>query len=457
MPPKHLNVILLAMSISLLCYMVHRRARTAMMVGNAVELINAYYVDPVERDDLLTGAMNGLTDKLDQHSSFIPASAYKSFQDSIDQEFAGIGIIVDQPEAGGPVRVVTPLVGSPALSAGMLPDDQIIQVDGVDVSTQPLSKVSKALKGPIDTEVDIVVRRDEDEEVNLSVCRATIALESVVGSFRDESDNWVYRLAAEPSIAYMRMTTFGEKTVQELKGEIENLGDDYEALILDLRGNSGGLLYAARDVSDMFLPKDSPIVSTRLRGGKIDEQYYASADTVVPADKQVVVMIDENSASASEIVAACLQDNKRAAVVGVRSYGKGTVQNILPLQFGRSALRLTVARYYRPNGENIHRVNDATEEDDWGVMPDEGLAVDVDEETQIAIFEGWQAASYPMLATEKDDDQEGKTAESAKGPLDVDPQLRRAVDHLLEKLGKKPQAENDEADQASEETEKVAA
>lgn len=424
MPPKHLNTILLAMSISLLCYIVHRRARTASMVGEAVELINAYYVDPVERDDLLTAAMNGLTDKLDEHSSYIPPTAYDSFQDSINQEFAGIGIFVDQQNVGEPVRVVTPLVKSPALRAGLKPNDLIVQVDGQDMSTSVLKDVSEALKGPIGTSVSLVVEREGEEELSLTVQRAMIELDSVVGDHRDEKDNWVYRLQGNESIAYMRLSTFGEKTVNEMTRVLLDLNNDFEGLVLDLRDNSGGLLYTARDVSDMFLPNGKDIVSTRLRGGKKDEEYVATELMLVKPDIPIVVLLNENSASASEIVAACLQDHGRAVVAGVRSYGKGTVQNILPLQYGRSALRLTVARYYRPNGKNIHRLKDASDEDDWGVLPDENMSVKIEPETYGAILKKWQEASYPLLATESKDPK--------MTPWDADPQLKRAVDYLLD-------------------------
>ncbi len=226
MPPKNLNIILLAVSVSLLCYLTHRRARTAMMVGDALELINNFYVDPVDRDNLLTAAMNGMTGQLDEHSSFIPGDAYESFQDSINQEFAGIGIFVEQPDPEQPVRVITPLVGSPALKAGVLPNDEIVQVDGEDVSKLSLRDVSARLKGPVGTNVNLVVRR-ETEELPLTVGRATIELESVIGDHRDQQDRWVYRLRDHPEIAYVRLTSFGEKTVDELRAVLEQLNNDF--------------------------------------------------------------------------------------------------------------------------------------------------------------------------------------------------------------------------------------
>lgn len=438
-----------------------------MMVGDALQMIDAFYVDPVDQDKLLIAAMDGMTSTLDEHSEYIPGEDYESFQDSINQEFAGIGIFVEQSEPGEPVQVVTPLVGSPALEAGMLPGDQIIAVDGVDVSKMDLRDVSAKLKGQVGTTVDLTVRRQE-QELQLLVRRNRIKLESVIGDYRDGDNRWVYRLRDEPSIAYLRLTSFGEKTVNELEEVLVELANDYDALVLDVRGNGGGLLHAAVDISNMFL-HSGKIVSTRTRGGKIEDRFQADSGTLVDDDKPIAILIDGNSASASEIVAACLQDNDRAVVVGTRSYGKGTVQNILPLQFGRSALRLTVARYYRPNGENIHRIKDATEEDQWGVRPNEGLEVELDEATLEKLAKRWREASYPALALVDDavdepgsetasdavgsgdpklDGADPDTADSVTSGLLIDAQLRRAVEFLREAIRGKGSANQDPPEKA---------
>ncbi|TWU40759.1 S41 family peptidase [Novipirellula artificiosorum] len=454
MPPRNLNVIFLACCISFLCYVTHRRAKTAIMVGNAYDLINTYYVDPVDEKSLMIAAMDGMTSTLDQHSEYIPAGLYESFQNSISQEFAGIGIYVEQPKKNEPVRVITPLVGSPALRAGMLPGDQIIKIDGQDVSRMDLSEVSDRLKGPINTVVSVVVRRDDEEPIAMSIQRATIELESIIGDHRDEENAWVYRLSDDPTIAYVRLTSFGEKTVDELRSVLTGLDNDYRGLIVDVRGNSGGLLFAAIEISDMFLDRGR-IVSTRIRGDRIEDESDATPGTLVDLDRPVAVLIDENSASASEILAAALQDNARAVVVGKRSYGKGTVQNIFPLQYGRSALRLTVARYYRPNGKNIHRpkaaasensrlptphdggveeipatdeaTKEAIEELEWGVSPNEGMVVEIDDATRRALMQRWQEASYPSL---RGNDESAADGDEIPNLIEIDPQLRRAVEAI---------------------------
>lgn len=410
MPPRNLNIIIVTAFVSVLCYFAHQRAKTAMIVGNALDLIDAYYVDPVDKEQLLISAMDGMTATLDQHSEYIPQQDYESFQDTLNQEFAGIGIFVEQPEPQTPVRVITPLVGSPALEAGVLPGDLIVAVNGQDVSTEELREVSKKLKGPVGTEVDLTIKR-ADEKVSIRVKRGRIEIESVIGDYRDKNNRWVYRLRDDPSIAYVRLTRFGEKTVRELEQALKNLDNDFSGLVLDLRGNGGGLLHAAAEVSDMFI-NSGKIVSTRIRGGEVEDRFDATEGTLVDPSKPIAILIDTDSASASEIVAACLQDNQRAKIVGTRSYGKGTVQNILPLQYGRSALRLTVARYYRPNGKNIHRGKDATEDDEWGVQPDEGLEVQLDEATIVDLAKRWREASYPSLANTNNEAIENTAAQN---------------------------------------------
>lgn len=473
MPPRNFYAITIVALLSILCHVKADQTRNGALVGETIALIERFYVDDVDERELLEAAMGGLTKTLDPYTQFIPPAAYETFQNSIQQEFAGIGILIDQPE-GMPVRVVTPLVGSPALAAGFRPKDEIVAVDGTDTSSMQMDEVSRLLRGPIGSKVLVRVRRAERqpadvsveddsidglvgageetpgdlagaqsnaevglgrvEELEFQVERESIQLESVSGDYRDVHDSWVYQLRENPKIAYVRLSGFGERTTKELELVLKGIEEDSVGLILDLRQNSGGLLSAAVEVCDMFLG-EGRIVSTRGRGvldpraaelaRKDQVTWDATPGTLVKPDFPVYVLIDGDSASAAEIVAACLQDHQRASIVGTRSYGKGSVQNVFDLESGRSALKLTTARYYRPSGENIHRGVGDTEDQVWGVLPDDGFEVPVDEEQFRKILLRWELATYPTFAKAP---EENRTLEKLR---EQDPQLWRAVEAIL--------------------------
>ncbi|WP_164103900.1 S41 family peptidase [Candidatus Laterigemmans baculatus] len=476
MPPRNFYAILLTFLISQRCYVEAERNRAAAPVADSMHYIDRYYVDEVDQQELLEGAMLGLTEKLDPYSQFFPPGLYEQFQDSIEQEFAGIGAVVEQPDRAAPTRIITPLVGSPALAAGLLPGDQIIGVGDTPTAEMPLPEVVELLRGPIGSTVEVRVRRSPpnpttgadsttganpmagteeaagasettgaSEELVFRVTRGNIQLESVLGDHRDAENRWVYRLSEDPQIAYIRLTTFGERTTAELRQTLEELDNRFGGMILDLRGNAGGLLTSAVDICDMFL-EEGRIVSTRGRGvlksAPADAAAFenaawdASAGTLVDPRKPLVVLIDGNSASAAEIVAACLKDHGRAILVGERTFGKGSVQNLFPLENGRSALKLTTARFYRPNGQTIHRGPDASEADQWGVQPTAGYAVPLDDETRRRALRRWELATYPHFAASVPV-PEG----SSKALAEVDPQLWRAIETLHGK-GPTPASQN---------------
>ena len=444
MHPRNLYVLTVTAIVCLLCHGLHRRTDRAMLVGQAIELVQQNYVEPIESRTLVNAAMAGIAGALDQHSDYIPPTGYEAFQEFMEGEFAGIGVYVDQPK-DEPVRVITPIVGSPAIDAGVLPGDQIVAVDGVDVRQSDIRDVSKMLRGPVGTRVEMTVQRgggevDEEstevESIDLAVRRQNIAVESVIGDHRNADDSWAFRLAEDDRIAYIRLRTFGDKTADEMRRVLTTLNNDFDALVIDVRGNGGGLLDRAVEIVDLFLDgdglEDPTIVTTRMRDNRVADRAVATAGTMVDLNKPIAVLIDHDSASASEILAAALQDHGRAAIVGVRSYGKGTVQHVLPLQYGNSALRLTVARYYRPTEVNIHRGKDDTDEDPWGVRPDPDLTVELDPQRIEQLARLWQEASYPALA--KNTDSSGATDPPNVGSLALDDPLRVAVEHLRAQL-----------------------
>lgn len=443
MPSRNVHVILIAGLISAICLAISERVRRVVVVGDALALIDRYYIEPVDQQRLVEAAMGGMTSGLDPYSEFIPASNFSAFNDTFQQEFAGVGILVEQPVRGQPARVITPLVGSPALEAGVLPGDEIVGVAGEDVSSLDIGEVTERIRGPIGTEVLILMRRtvaDVPERIEIRLKRRSIQVESVVGDHRADDNGWVHRVRDQPRIAYLRVTTFGEKTASELRQVLADAAGKIDGLILDVRGNSGGLLNSAVEICDAFID-NGKIVSIRKRGGVVEAEFVATPSVALAAEIPMVVLIDGNSASASEIVAACLQDHRRATVVGTRSFGKGTVQSVLLLEAGRSALKLTTARYYRPSGLNIHRLADSEEDDDWGVRPDAGQEVEMTDDQRRALVQKWQLANYPVssypeASTEPIEGAEptrkppAASAEDPEGRM-IDPQLKRAIDVLM--------------------------
>jgi carboxyl-terminal processing protease len=267
--------------------------------------------------------------------------------------------------------------------------------------------------------VKLLVRHaDELDPVDITIVREVIVVQSVLGDTRREDGAWEYHLEQDPRIGYLRITTFGKHTVEELQNILAD--SPYEALLIDLRGNAGGLLNAAVETCDLFIAT-GPIVSTRGREGVVRHTYPATGQTAVESEMPIAVLVNGFSASASEIVSACLQDYGRAVVVGDRTWGKGTVQNILEMEGGQSALRLTTATYWRPSGENIHRHKEADETEAWGVRPNEGFEVVYDEEEAMRVFEDRRARDINRRATPEE-------------PV-VDRQLERALDYLDETLG----------------------
>ena len=320
------------------------------LFGDIFERIRSQYVEEVDEAELIEAAINGMLTSLDPHSSYMSPKAAADMRVQTRGEFGGLGIEVTQQD--GFVKVVSPIDGTPADAAGIEAGDFITHVDGETVLGLTLNQAVEMMRGPVGSEIIItVVREGEDEPFDVSIIRDTIKLTAV-------------RSRVEGSSVVLRITTFNDQTYPNLSDgiakQVEELGgiDNVNGFVLDLRNNPGGLLSQAIRVSDAFLEKGE-IVSTRGRDPQDGDRYNASPDDLAEG-KPIVVLINGGSASASEIVAGALQDHRRAVVVGTRSFGKGSVQTVIPLG-GDGGIRLTTARYYTPSGRSIQAL---------GVSPD---------------------------------------------------------------------------------------
>ena len=320
------------------------------LFGDIFERIRAQYVEEVETEELIEAAINGMLTSLDPHSSYLSPKDAAKMREQTRGEFGGLGIEVTQEE--GFVKVVSPIDGTPAAEAGMEAGDFITHVDGESLLGLGLDDAVELMRGPVGSEIVItVVREGETEPFDVSIIRDTIQLTAV-------------RARTEGDTAVLRLTTFNEQTYpkmkEELEKQIEALGgiDNMNGIVLDLRNNPGGLLNQAIAVSDAFLEKGE-IVSTRGRDAEDGDRVNATPGDLAQG-KPIVVLINGGSASASEIVAGALQDHRRAIVIGTKSFGKGSVQTVMPLR-SDGAMRLTTARYYTPSGRSIQAL---------GVSPD---------------------------------------------------------------------------------------
>ncbi|MBL9059067.1 MAG: S41 family peptidase [Mangrovicoccus sp.] len=353
------------------------------LFGDIFERIRAQYVEEVKSDDLIEAAINGMLTSLDPHSSYLSPDDADDMRVQTRGEFGGLGIEVTQEN--GFVKVVSPMDDTPAAEAGIESGDFITHVDGESVLGLTLDQAVDLMRGPVGSEIVVtIVREGKEEPFDVTIVRDTIKLTAV-------------RTRVEGNTIVLRVTTFNDQTYPNLesgfKEAVEQIGglDKVSGIVLDLRNNPGGLLTQAIRVSDAFL-NEGEIVSTRGRNVQDSERYNATEGDLTEG-KPMVVLINGGSASASEIVAGALQDHHRAILVGTKSFGKGSVQTVMPLR-GDGAMRLTTARYYTPSGRSIQAL---------GVAPD--IIVEQPEQVAAATAEGENAADTtktPAMRTEDD-------------------------------------------------------
>ncbi|MFM8573865.1 MAG: S41 family peptidase [Pirellula sp.] len=428
MNEKSLKLLLAALLICLACYLNSARYRPARDVAHAMQLIQESYVEPVSQAELKNAALSGLLESLDPNSSYVSEETLGRFNSVFEQRFAGLGVQVEGPPTKPAITVITTLYNSPAFRAGLLPGDVIVEIDGVDVRGLETSAVSKKISGEVGTQVQLGIER-LGEKLNILATREMIEVESVTGDRRNPDGTWDFQLQNHPRIAYIHTNIFGEKTAGEIQKAIEGVQDRVDAMILDLRDNGGGLLKAAVDVCDMFL-EDGSIVATQGRGPSSSESVDAKPGTIVPMNLPIAVLINQNSASASEVVAACLKDRNRATIVGHRSYGKGSVQSVVPLEGGRAAIRLTTAYYYPPSGRRIHKRPRDSDADEWGVIPSRNAEVSLSEEQLKRATERMRRRSDPLRNGSQLDHPLSNPDDPDDQQLAQDLQLVRAIELL---------------------------
>ena len=318
--------------------------RELNLFGDVFERVRADYVDKPDDTKLIESAVNGMLTGLDPHSSYMDPKSFRDMQVQTRGEFGGLGIEVTMED--GLIKVVAPIDDTPAAKAGVLANDIITMLDDEAVQGMTLNQAVDKMRGPVNTKIKLtILRKGTDKPVVLSITRDVIRVKSV-RSHPEGQD-----------VGYIRITQFNEQTTEGLKQSISDLkdklgADKIKGFIIDLRNNPGGLLDQAISVANAFLDKGE-IVSTRGRNSDETQRFNARPGGDLTGGKPVIVLINGGSASASEIVAGALQDHKRATLIGTRSFGKASVQTIIPLGAGNGALRLTTARYYTPSGRSI--------------------------------------------------------------------------------------------------------
>ena len=339
------------------------------LLVDTLDQVERNYVKDISRRQLVEAAIQGVLRELDPYSGYISPEDMNQFRDTVESEFGGIGIRISTDNRQ--LRVLSPLVGTPAYEAGVLAGDRIVKINGESTKGFRIDDAVKRLKGKPGSDVTItVIHPGKSEEEEITIVRRMIQVETVMGDHREADDSWSFVIDEGKRIGYIQLTAFSRDTAGELRKQLTRLKEaGIRGLILDLRFNPGGLLSSAIEVSDMFVSKGR-IVSTEGRNTKTRAWDAKEGDTFT--DFKMVVLVNRFSASASEIVSACLQDHGRAVVMGERTWGKGSVQNVIELEEGDSALKLTTATYHGPSGKNINRLPDAKDDDEWGVTPNDG-------------------------------------------------------------------------------------
>ncbi len=393
------------------------------LFADTFEQVERNYVKEVDRRKLMEAAVRGMLLELDPYSTYISPEELSQFNQRVEQEFGGVGIQVQIDPSTRRIMVISPLPDTPAYNAGVRAGDLILEIAGEDTENMPLTRAVELMKGPAGDDVAVKVRHMSDgEEVDLKITRAIIQVKSVLGDHYRSDGQWEFMLDDENKIAYVRLTQFGRQSADELAEVMQQLKErGMKALVLDLRFNPGGLLSQAISIADLFI-ESGTIVSTAGRNS--EPRTWEASEPGTFSGFPMAILVNRFSASASEIVSACLQDHKRAAIIGERTFGKGLVQNVVDIEQGQSAIKLTTAGYLRPSGANIDRYT-AKDNQEWGVTPNDGLDIRMS---------GKELAEYAEARRERDILKADAPADSS---ID-DKQLNKALEYLKTQLSEKP-------------------
>lgn len=464
MPTRNLIWMSLALAIAVLACGSGDRTPHGRRLGEIIAAVERCYIDRIDADALFDAAVQGVMGKLDENSRYVSREDRADFEASIDLEFCGVGLELaggDFGDAGTKryLEVDGLLPESPAWRAGLSAGDAILAIDGVSTRGMPTSQAVARLRGRAGSRIVVTVAGSGADAAgtvvrDVELVRETIRIESVLGDRRRNDGSWDWRLEGRPEVAFIRLTGFGERTREDLERAItQTLADNRPSgLVLDLRGNPGGLLTAAVEVADLFLDSRELIVATRRRpadrsvgdgsGPAQGDSVEAAADRRLASAGDILdglpmaVLVDGETASAAEIVAAALQDHGRARIFGGRTFGKGTVQQILPLFSDGGLLKVTSSEYLRPNGKAIGRGGLGAGES-WGVMPDVGLesAMGRDAKRQLAAWRRQRELVRPKVdlvrtRTTPDAAERSDVSSLADSPERIDAVLGRAVGWL---------------------------
>lgn len=402
--------------------------RMLELFGDVVGIVEQAYVVPVDNKKLIEAALAGMMTALDPHSNYLPPSNYDDLRERTEGQYSGVGLTISAD--GGMVKVISPMDDSPAAKAGVQAGDVISSIEGQNAAGLTVSQVSEKLRGAVGTSVKVTFLRDGSDPLEVTLTREVIKVQSVTG--RVEGD-----------FGYLRVSTFNENTGRELNEAIAKIKADkpgVKGYVLDLRNNGGGLLNAAIDVSDAFLERGE-IVSQRGRKPEQIQRYSAKPGDIT-GGLPLVVLVNYGSASASEIVAGALKDHQRATIVGLTSFGKGSVQTVIPLRQGQDgALSITTARYYTPSGASIQKIGI---EPDLEVARNEAEARIVSRSSFIYSEAAYATALDASIGAERKGPHTPREAPGEKFDKEKDYQLQRALDVLraggdLSKLSAPPE------------------